>query len=191
MAAKPGRILYSQPFCTEEHLNKIMKNIYLIGGTMGVGKTTTCQILKNKLSNCVFLDGDWCWDMQPFQVTEETKKMVMENICFLLNQFIRCRAYENIVFCWVMHEQAIIDEVLFRLEVENCRIRSISLVCSEEALRERLQKDVDAGIRSEDVIERSLSRVGLYEKLDTEKIDVSRMTAEQAAVKIMNKIGEM
>jgi len=23
-----------------------MKNIFLIGGTMGVGKTTTCQILK-------------------------------------------------------------------------------------------------------------------------------------------------
>jgi broad-specificity NMP kinase len=34
-----------------------MKNIYLIGGTMGVGKTTTCQIIKNKLNNCVFLDG--------------------------------------------------------------------------------------------------------------------------------------
>ena len=70
-----------------------MKNIYLIGGTMGVGKTITCQNLKNKLSNCVFLDGDWCWDMHPFQVTPETKKMVMENICFLLNQFIRCSAY--------------------------------------------------------------------------------------------------
>lgn len=43
-----------------------IKNIYIIGGTMGVGKTATCQILKNNLSNCVFLDGDWCWDMQPF-----------------------------------------------------------------------------------------------------------------------------
>ncbi|MGF0031660.1 AAA family ATPase [Bariatricus sp. SGI.154] len=81
-----------------------MKNIYLIGGMMGVGKTTTCRILKNKLPNCVFLDGDWCWDMHPFQVTPKIKKMVMENICFLLNQFIRCSAYENIIFCWVMHE---------------------------------------------------------------------------------------
>ncbi len=43
-----------------------MKNIYLIGGTMGVGKTTTCQVLKSKLPGSVFLDGDWCWDMQPF-----------------------------------------------------------------------------------------------------------------------------
>lgn len=56
-----------------------MKNIYLIDGTMGAGKTTTCQILKNKLPNCVFLDGDWCWDMHPFQVTPETKKLETEN----------------------------------------------------------------------------------------------------------------
>lgn len=30
-----------------------MKNIFLIGGTMGVGKTTTCQSLKRKLNNRV------------------------------------------------------------------------------------------------------------------------------------------
>ena len=108
---------------------KTMKNIYLIGGTMGVGKTTTCQILKNKLPNCVFLDGDWCWDMHPFQVTPETKKMAMENICFLLNQFIRCIAYENIIFCWVMHEQAIMDEILLKLKTENCLVHTISLTC--------------------------------------------------------------
>lgn len=108
----------------------------------GVGKTTTCQILKNKLPNCVFLDGDWCWDMHPFQVTPETKKMVMENICFLLNQFIRCIAYENIIFCWVMHEQAIIDEILLKLETENCLIHTISLICDADGLRKRLQKIV-------------------------------------------------
>lgn len=65
-----------------------MKQVYLIGGTMGVGKTTTCRLLKEKLENSVFLDGDWCWDMHPFIVNEETRKMVMENIVFLLNQFI-------------------------------------------------------------------------------------------------------
>ena len=39
-----------------------MKTLYLIGGTMGVGKTTVCQLLKKKLPKNVFLDGDWCWD---------------------------------------------------------------------------------------------------------------------------------
>ena len=59
-----------------------MKTLYLIGGTMGVGKTTVSQQLKKELTNSVFLDGDWCWDADPFQVTEETKAMVMRNICY-------------------------------------------------------------------------------------------------------------
>ena len=58
-----------------------MKNLYIIGGTMGVGKTTVCQRLKRDLKNSVFLDGDWCWDARLFQVTEERKVMVIDNIC--------------------------------------------------------------------------------------------------------------
>lgn len=158
-----------------------MKNLFLVGGTMGVGKTTTCRILEQKLNNSVFLDGDWCWDMHPFQVTEETKRMVVENICFLLNNFIRCSAYENIVFCWVMHQQAIIDDILAHLDTSNCDIHTISLVCGEQALRVRLRKDVDAGIREEDVIQRSVERLPLYDKLDTDKIDVSEIGPEEAA----------
>ncbi|RAV02632.1 nucleotide kinase [Paenibacillus sp. YN15] len=158
-----------------------MKNIYLIGGTMGVGKTTTCQIIKDKLNNSVFLDGDWCWDMRPFQVTAETKQMVMENICFLLNNFIKCSVYENIVFCWVMHEQAIIDEIISRLDTTGCKVHRISLVCNKQALHERLTKDINVGNRTEDIIRKSLERIPLYEKLNTCKVDVSNMTPWQAA----------
>ncbi|WP_331655558.1 AAA family ATPase [Aminipila sp.] len=75
-----------------------MKTVYLIGGTMGVGKTTVCQLMKAKLPNSVFLDGDCCWDMHPFQITKETKVMVIDNICYLLNNFIGCSAYDNIKF---------------------------------------------------------------------------------------------
>lgn len=123
--------------------------------------------------------------MHPFQVTPETKKMVMKNICFLLNQFIRCSAYENVIFCWVMHEQTIIDEILSKLETGGCLVHTISLICDADSLRKRLQKDIDAGIRSEDVIQRSITRIGLYEKLDTEKIDVTHMTPEQTAERII------
>lgn len=148
---------------------------------MGVGKTATCHIMKNKLNNSVFLDGDWCWDMHPFQVSDETKQMVMENICFLLNNFIKCAVYENIVFCWVMHEQTIINDILSHLDTANCKIHSISLVCSEQTLQARLRKDVEAGIRAEDVVHRSIDRLSLYEKLNTAKVDVSKVSPEQAA----------
>ena len=158
-----------------------MTRLLLLGGTLGVGKTATCQVMKKKLNNSVFLDGDWCWDMHPFQVTEETKEMVLQNICCLLNNFIKCSVIENIVFCWVMHQQEIIDQILSRLDTQGCKVHLISLICSPDALRERLAKDIHAGIRTEDVLKRSRERIPLYEKLNTTKVDVSNITAEEAA----------
>ena len=109
----------------------------MIGGTMGVGKTTVCQQLKRDLPDSVFLDGDWCWDASPFQVTDETKAMVLDNICHLLNNFLKCSAYENIIFCWVMHEQHIIDWIAERLDTKNCAVKRISL-CLLYTSRDRL-----------------------------------------------------
>ena len=157
---------------------------------MGVGKTTTCQIIKDKLNNSVFLDGDWCWDMRPFQVTEETKEMVMQNICFLLNNFIKCSVINNIVFCWVMHQQAIVDDIISRLDIQGCKVHLISLVCSTEALSERLIQDVDAGNRTKDILLKSLERITLYDKLNTVKVDVSNITAEQAADLIIQRASQ-
>ena len=105
---------------------------------MGVGKTTVCQQLKQDLPNSVFLDGDWCWDASPFQVTGETKAMVTNNICYLLNNYLKCSAYENIIFCWVMHEQSIINSILEKLDTQNGEVKCVSLVADEKTLRERV-----------------------------------------------------
>ena len=78
-----------------------MKHLYLIGGTMGVGKTTVGRILKRRLEACVLLDGDWCWDADPFVVNERTCAMVLDNICHLLNNFLACPDYRNVVFCCI------------------------------------------------------------------------------------------
>lgn len=162
----------------------MMKQLYLIGGSMGVGKTTTCLELKNLLHNSVFLDGDWCWDMHPFTVTMETKQMVMDNICYLLNNFIKCTEYEHIIFCWVMHEQEIINEILSNLNTTNCDVHKISLICSESSLRKRLEKDISKGIRKNDVMQRSLKRLTLYDRLDSQKIDVSSLSPKEVANRI-------
>ena len=161
-----------------------MKTLYLIGGTMGVGKTTVSEQLKNDLNNSVFLDGDWCWDASPFQVTEETKAMVIRNICYLLNSFLHCSAYENVIFCWVMHEQSIINSILEKLNTQNCKVRCISLVADEKTLRERLAMDVERGIRSEDIIERSIARIPMYKALNTIKIDTNAKTVAMIANEI-------
>ena len=166
-----------------------MKHLYIIGGTMGVGKTTVCRILKEKLEGSVFLDGDWCWDMHPFQVTEETKRMVQENIVFLLNNFLSCTAYDHVIFCWVLHQQNIIDDLLARLRTDNCEVHLISLVCTPGELARRIQKDVETGIRGEDAVGRSLSRLALYDSLSTLKLDVTELTPEETAGQILRLTG--
>lgn len=160
-----------------------MKTLYLIGGPMGVGKTATARALNRSLPASVMLDGDWCWAADPFVVTDETKAVVMDNIAHVLGNFLRCPTYENVVFSWVMHEQAVIDELLARLPVERmgCRVRAVSLVCSEGELRRRIEGDVSAGVRDGGAVGRALAYLPRYERLATELIDVTELSPEQAA----------
>lgn len=162
-----------------------MKNLYLIGGTMGVGKTTVSQYLKKQLPRAVFLDGDWCWDADPFQVTEETKEMVMDNICHVLNNFLRCPAYENVIFCWVMHRQEILDTLLGRLDTSNCTVKCISLTADRETLTRRIGGDVERGLRQPDVLERSLDRLPLYDELSSIKVDTTGRMVDEIAQAII------
>ena len=157
---------------------------------MGVGKTTTSLELKKILPKCVFLDGDWCWDMSPFIVTEETKKMVVDNISYLLNNFISCSEYENVVFCWVMHEQSILDDVLSRLNKNDCKLHKFSIICTEKELISRITKDIQQGIRSREAIDASVPRLINYFQMDTVKIDVSEISSKEAAEIICRHIQE-
>jgi len=161
-----------------------LKKLYLIGGTMGVGKTAVAQRLKARLPNSVFLDGDWCWDASPFQVTDETKDMVMGNICYLLNSFIHCSAYDNIIFCWVMHQQSIIDAILERTDAAECEVKVISLIASEKTLTDRITADVRSGVREIDVLDRSIARIPLYRTLSSIKIGTDGKTADAVADEI-------
>ena len=161
-----------------------MKKLIIINGTMGVGKSAVCRHLLNLLTPGVWLDGDWCWNMNPFVVSDENKEMVLDNICHLLKSFLNNTAYEYVIFCWVIHQEDIFDQILIRLRGLEFELHKISLTCSEPALTVRLNNDIESGIRNQDVLERSIPRLALYHDMDTQKVDVSDITAEQAAIKI-------
>ena len=105
----------------------------------------------------------------------------MDNICFVLERFLHCTEFENVVFCWVLHQQGIWDAILSRLDTRGWRVVRAALVASPEALVRRLQGDIAAGRRQPDVIPRSLARLPLYDKLDVLQIDTSERSAEETA----------
>ena len=162
----------------------LMKSLIIVGGTMGVGKTATCRELQKILPRNVFLDGDWCWDMHPFVVPDETKAMVNSNIAHLLNGFLACSEFENVIFCWVLHEQHILDDLINALNLNGFTTHCFSLVSTEQALVERLNRDIAAGKRGSDITERSVARISLYDDLDTVKVDVSTISPADAARRI-------
>ena len=161
-----------------------MKNLIIVGGTAGVGKTTTSRELQKILPKNVFLDGDWCWNMRPLIVTDETKAMVESNISHLLNGFLACTEFENVIFCWVLHKQYILDNLINALNLDGCTAYCFSLVSTEQALVERLNRDIAVGKRSADITERSVVAIPLYDELDTVKIDVSAISPADAARRI-------
>lgn len=143
--------------------------LIIINGVMGVGKSVTSRALNQKLSNSVWLDGDWCWMMDPFVVNDITKEMVIDNITYQLNNFINSKQFEHIIFNWVIDEEYIYDEVIKRLAPID--IYKITLMCSKETLSNRINQDIKAGLRDEDNLNRSLSKYQKYQDLNSIKID--------------------
>ena len=162
-----------------------MKRLVLVGGPMGVGKSAVCKQLIRKLQPGVYLDGDWCWSMSPFTVTDETRAMVMDNICALLSRFLACPELDNVVFGWVLHQQQTIDAILERLPLEGVEVCSVSLLASPKVLRDRVVRDIARGVRDGEAISHSMAYLPLYEKLDTWKIHTDHCTPGQAAAQIL------
>jgi len=111
--------------------------------------------------------------------------MVMDNICHLLNNFLRCSQLESVIFCWVLDVQSTLDEILARLDTAGCTVKAVSLICDEAVLLQRLQKDVDQGLREPDILARAPARLTRYEFLSTTKVDTSACTPEEAAMQII------
>ena len=88
------------------------------------------------------------------------------------------------IFCWVMHQQEILDGLLARLPLEGVEVFSLSLLAKPETLREHIRGDVERGLRTWDVLDRSLERLSHYGELNTHKLWVDGLTAREAAQQI-------
>lgn len=165
-----------------------MKTLLLLNGPMGVGKSAVCRALLGRITPSVYLDGDWCWSMSPFRVTDETREMVMDNITAMLSRFLTCSELDYVIFGWVMHRPEIAQSILNRLDLRGVRVFHYTLLCAEHTLRGRIEKDIQAGLRTPDVLERSLAYLPLYAAQHTIKIMTDELAPRQAAETIAGQI---
>lgn len=162
-----------------------MKKLIIINGVMGVGKTTISKALYKSLDNTFWLDGDNCWIMNPFVVNDENKKMVLDNIAYMLNNFIKNSSSKYIIFNWVIHTDEIMNDILKRIDnIESLEVYKFTLMSSKEVLLKRINSDIKSGLRDEGNIERSLEKLELYKTMDTIKIDTDFKSIEQIILEL-------
>lgn len=159
-----------------------MKNLIIIHGTMGIGKTTICKALYQALDRSVWLDGDWCWMMYPFVVNDENKAMVERNIQFLLRGFLENTNFDHVLFNWVIHTEDIMQMVLRGLEGCAYRLHRIALVCDAQTLEARMLQDGRINIQE------SLERLGMYRKMPSVQLDVTGKSVAQVVEDVLEII---
>ncbi|WP_338563682.1 AAA family ATPase [Paraclostridium sordellii] len=164
------------------------KKLIIINGVMGVGKTSVSKALYKQLDNSFWLDGDNCWMMNPFEVTSENKYMVIDNITYLINNFIKNSKSEHIILNWVIHTDEIMDSILYKINMNKIDLYKITLICDEDTLVKRIKKDIKSGIRDEDNIKRSLDKLKLYKNMNTLKIDTANKSIDEIVENIKNII---
>lgn len=160
------------------------KKLIIINGPSGVGKTTVCWGLYKEFEKSVWLDGDWCWMMNPFKVNEENLKMAEDNIAYMLKNFIENLNYEYVILGWIIFNNQMFDRVLRKLKDKDYKLYKITLLCSEEKLRERMILDH----REAGNIETSVHSIKYYKPLDTNKLDTTNLTADEVVHEIVDMV---
>jgi len=163
-----------------------MKRLVFIGGPPGVGKTAVAMALNQQLDNSIMLDGDWCWQMHPWDFSAENKTMVMGNIGYLLRADIANTSFTTVILSWVMDEQQIIDDICAGLPMDEVEFTSVSLLTDEATLRSHFAADG----RHSETLGDSLARLVKYDSVDSLKVWVTGKSVEDVASEIATIIAQ-
>jgi len=78
-----------------------MKKLILLSGSPCVGKTTVGQYLFEQYSNSAYLDGDWCWCVNPFSVEDKRLRNGDKSMSFVLSNYLQSE-FEYVFFTSVV-----------------------------------------------------------------------------------------
>ena len=121
------------------------KKLILISGSPCVGKTAAGTRLFESFDNSAYLDGDWCWCVHPFSVTDPRLRNGDRSMSFILSNYLDS-GFEYVFFTSViLTDPAIRERILSGITAEDYQVIGFTLTCSEETLKKRHDKRGDRG----------------------------------------------
>ena len=151
---------------------------------MGVGKTTVGKYIAEKVEGTAFIDGDWCLDIHPFVGNRETKTMAIDNILHMINNYRKCSVCKMIVLVWLMDNQWVYQRIIEGITELQMEIRSTTMICDKEQLRNRWKNDTNCEWRTDEWLEVSLKSLPYFSSLEN-TIDTTEITVDEIADMIL------
>lgn len=122
-----------------------MKKLILLSGSPCVGKTTVGQYLLEQYNNSAYLDGDWCWCVNPFSVEDKRLRNGDKSMSFILSNYLQSE-FEYVFFTSVvLTDNGIRDNILKDITATDYEVLGFTLTCSEETLVKRHDERGDEG----------------------------------------------
>lgn len=98
------------------------QKLIIISGSPCVGKTTVAERLFDSLSNSAYLDGDWCWCVNPFSITDPRLRNGDKNMSFILSTYLNS-VFDYVIFSSVVVMYKTIRETVINDITLNCKTK--------------------------------------------------------------------
>lgn len=162
-----------------------MKRLILILGPNGVGKSTASAVLLSRIPGSAYIESDSLRMMNPGSFSEEAIFVQKRNILALMRNYLSASFINNIIFPYGLHghRKKLLDEILSELHSDyNFEVYTVLLTCTEEENIRRMKNDS----RDEERIRRAITNTrAIYYEVDCQKIDVTNLTPEVTAERII------
>ncbi len=163
-------------------------NVIIINGPMGVGKTTVGTAIADKCPGTAFIDGDWCMDLHPFVGNSETKKMAIDNILHMVENYRKCSFCKLVVISWLMDDEWVVSALAAGIRKLGVIVETVTLICDETQLIKQWKEDLSCPWRTDEWLRNSIRSLDYFRNCEN-CFDTGGLSVEEVAGAIIKKYG--